>query len=47
MLSIIVACYFSTPNLVYTSILKAQALNLTLLSKAQALSLTLISKPRL
>jgi len=44
MLYIIVACYFSTSNLVYTSILKAQALKLALLLKAQALNLTLLLK---
>jgi len=40
MLHIIVACYFTTPNLIYTPILKAHALNLTLFLKAQALNLT-------
>jgi len=34
MLHIIVACYFSTPNLIYTPIPKAQALNLALYLKA-------------
>jgi len=36
-----VACYFSTPNLIYTPILKAQALNLALNLKAQTLNLAL------
>jgi len=40
MLYITVACYFPTPNLIYTQILKAQALNLALFLKAQALNLT-------
>jgi len=44
MLHITVACYFSTPNLIYIPILKAQALNLTLYLKAQALNLTLYLK---
>jgi len=39
MLHITVACYFPTPNLIYTSILKAQALNLAPFLKAQALNL--------
>jgi len=39
MLHITVACYFPTPNLIYTPILKAQALNLALFLKAQALNL--------
>ena len=39
MLHITIACYFPTPNLIYTPILKAQALNLTLFLKAQALNL--------
>jgi len=44
MLHITVACYFSTPNLIYTPILKAQALNLALFLKAQALNLVLFLK---
>jgi len=44
MLHIIVACYFPTPNLIYTPILKAQTLNLALFLKAQALNLTLFLK---
>jgi len=43
-LHITVACYFSTPNLVYTLILKAQTLNLTLFLKARALNLALFLK---
>jgi len=39
MLYITVACYFPTPNLIYTLILKAQALNLAPFLKAQALNL--------
>jgi len=39
MLHITVACYFPIPNLIYTPILKAQALNLALFLKAQALNL--------
>ena len=44
MLHITVACYFPTPNLIYTPILKAQAVNLALFLKAQALNLTLFLK---
>jgi len=44
MLHIIVECYFSTPNLIYTPLLKAQALNMTSFLKAQALNLTLFLK---
>ena len=44
MLHITVACYFSTPNLIYTPILKARALNLALYLKAQALNLALYLK---
>ena len=44
MLRITVACYFSTPNLVCTSVLKAQALNLTQFLKALALNLVLFLK---
>jgi len=39
-----VACYFSTPNLIYTPIPKAQVLNLALYPKAQALNLALYLK---
>jgi len=39
MLHITVACYFPTPNLIYTPILKAQALNLAPFLKALALNL--------
>jgi len=39
MLHITVACYFSTPNLIYTPMPKAQTLNLAPFLKAQALNL--------
>jgi len=44
MLHITVACYFSTPNLIYTPMPKAQALNLAPFLKAQALNLALFLK---
>ena len=44
MLHITIACYFPTPNLIYNSILKAQALNLAMFLKAQALNLALFLK---
>jgi len=44
MLHITVACYFSKPNLIYTPIPKAWALNLALYLKAQVLNLALYLK---